>query len=134
MIKKNIANIILLLTVLCSFNSCEVDITLNDSNNPDNLFGRIWEDRFIDDNDSDCIQTFEFYRDGRGLECMDCQGYGSTSYNEYPFYWEWDNVHPYSLFIDYLNNEHSYFGDLWMSPDRLDGILNDEPLTFHARY
>lgn len=135
MIKRNIANLILLLTVLCCFSSCEVDITLDNSNNPDNLFGPIWEDRFIDDTGADCIQTFEFYRDGRGVECMDCQGYGgSVSYNKYPFHWEWDNEHPYSLFLDYPNNDFSYFGNLRIGRDRLEGILNDEPLTFRAVY
>lgn len=136
MLKKNILSLLFLITLVCSFSSCEEIDPWDDHNqsNPNYLFDRAWEDEFINKFDEDCVQTLEFYRNGRGMEYMEYYSHGKTTYEERPFTWKWDHEYPYSLFIDYVDGDFSYFGKLRITPNRLDGYWNDEPVSFDAVY
>lgn len=133
--KKNILSLIFLLTILCGFNSCQDKPLDPIEEDPEYILcnGTGWFRQYRDYDGFDCDQKFVFYFDGGGKETVvryldDFMG--STEKFTYTFRWSWDEEYPYSIFIDYSDGTYSYFGDMYISPYELSGVLNDHDVTF----
>lgn len=132
--KKNIFNLILLLTILCGFNSC-VDKPLDPIDNPEDVLcnGSGWIDSYTDVDGFFCEQRLVFFYDGRGEETI------IRHFSNFPgdfeelrssFRWDWDDDNYSSIYMEYGNGDYIIFDDLSIHYDRLSGYFGDDYVTF----
>lgn len=131
---KNILSLILLLTILCGFNSCEVR-PLDQGYDPEYYLcnGRGWLDSYIDKNNYPCDQRLVFYADGGGKETI--IRYFSNFPGDYEestssFRWYWDDEYRESIFIEFNNGDYYLFDRIEIYADELSGYLDGEYVTF----
>lgn len=131
---KNILSLILLLTILCGFNSCE-DKPLDEVYEPEYYLcnGSGWIDTYRDINGYICDQILVFLPDGRGRETI------IRYFSDFPgdleeinsnFRWYWDDDYYESIFIEFPNSDYYLFDDLFVGPDRLSVLLDGERVNF----
>lgn len=130
---KNILSLILLLTILCGFNSCEVR-PLDQGYDPEYYLcnGRGWIDSYVDRNGYVCDQWLEFYSDGRGRETI--VRYFSDFPGDYEeltssFYWNWDDDYYESIYLDFSDYRY-LFDQLYISSRELSGYLDGAEVYF----
>lgn len=129
MIKKNILSFLLLFTALCTFNSCEVDE--DDYYFEDNLYGNIWSEWYTNNNKEDVYHEINFNPGGTGTSYYEYyKGKLLIGKEESRFTWHWDDYYPNSIFIDYLDGDYVYFGNIFIKNDQLFGVWNDKQLVF----
>lgn len=132
--KKNIFNLILLLTILCGFNSC-VDKPLDPIDNPEYILcnNAGWWDDYHDVDGYYCEQRLIFHNDGRGEESI-IRHYSDIpgDFKEfiYDFYWEWDDDYYGSIYMEYTNGNYVIFDNLRIYFDELSGYLGDDYVIF----
>lgn len=131
---KNILSLIVMLTILCGFNSC-IDKPIDTAYDPEYYLcnGRGWIDTYFDDFGYECDQRLVFYADGRGRETI--VRYFSNYPGDYEestsnFRWYWDDVYLESLYIEFPNGDYYLFDDLYISPYELSGLLDGYEVTF----
>lgn len=131
---KKIFSLIMLLTILCGFNSCE-DKPFDETDNPDYYLcnGSGWIDTYIDINGYVCDQILVFRADGRGRETIiryfsDFPGdFEEISSN---FRWYWDDNFYDSLSIEFPNGDYYLFDDLYVGSYNLSVLLDGERVNF----
>lgn len=136
MIKNNILNFLLLLSLFCGLSSCN-DSPFDETDDPETILcNSDWVLRYTDYEGGLCLREFYFNLNGTGEEREVYWEYifGQAVPKEYrySFRWEWDEEYPYSIFIDYANGDYSYFGDLEITNRYLKGTLNDDDIIFTA--
>lgn len=132
--QTNILSLILLLTILCGFNSC-VDKPLDPIDNPEYILcnGSGWWDEYEDVDGYYCEQRLIFHSDGRGQESIirNFSDYpGDFKESKYSFYWEWNDDYYGSIYMEYDNGDYIYFDDLHIYYDKLSGYLGDDYVSF----
>lgn len=132
--QTNIFSLILLLTILCGFNSC-VDKPLGHIDDPEYILcnGAGWWDEYEDVNGYYCEQRLIFHSNGRGEERIIryFSDYpGDFKEFKYTFYWEWDDDYYGSIYMEYDDGSDIYFDDLRIYYDKLSGYLGDDYVSF----
>lgn len=133
--KKSILSLILLLTVLCGFNSCQDKPFDPIDDDPEYLLCNAtgWYDEYIDSSGYPCTQHITFYSNGDGKETIvryfsDFPGDFEELRNS--FYWEWDDDYYGSIYMEYPNGDYLFFDQLVISPYELSGLLDGEKVVF----
>ena len=132
MIKKNILSLLLVLTALFTFNSCEVE---HDEfyEFEQLLYSNDWREEYDNDNGERVYHEVYFNSNGTGNSHYEYfRGNISTGNENRPFTWEWDQDYPYSIYIDYLDGKYSYFGDMHINGYKLFGVWDDTDVVFKA--
>lgn len=116
---KKYASILMMLTVLVGFTSCE-----DDENLEDRMFGRVWigDVGLSADNGELLYSEFRFDPDGFGEEY---QYYfrDRAYYDSFRFKWNWEDRYSNNLILDYGRNGVSYMDDVDIRQGRMTGIF-----------
>lgn len=131
---KNILSLILLLTIICGFNSC-VDKPFDSTYNPEYYLcnGSGWFDRYTDRNGFICDQILVFNNNGKGKETI------IRYFSDFPgdfeelnssFQWNWDDEDYSSISIDFPNGDYYLLDQLYISSYELSCLLDGEKVVF----
>lgn len=136
MAKKLLFSLIMGITIICGFSSCEDDpyydetIIIQEQLTYD-LCYYIWSDWYIVDG-LDCEQQLTFDPDGKGL---DIRKYhyptGRVEVEEIPFLWHWDSYYTDVLYMDY-HDGRSVMESIRIDGRRLDCMLDGEWIKYKA--
>lgn len=132
MIKKNILSLLFLFTALVTFNSCEVE---DDDfyEFEQYLYTNTWWEEYRNDKGERVYHEIFFNSNHTGTSYYEVfRGNILSEKMEKPFRWEWDQDYPYSMYIDYISGDYSYFGDIHISGNKLFGVWDDIDIVFKA--
>lgn len=131
---KNILSLILLLTILCGFNSCE-DKPFDGIDDLEYILcnGSGWFEEYTDIDGYLCHQQLFFNPDGSGKEVITrFFDYSMQRYERISdtFLWSWNDDYGESIYMRYPNGDYIIFDDLRIFPDELSGYLGEDLVHF----
>ena len=121
MIKKNILSLLLLLTTLCTFNSCEENPYYDDYTLEEALCGYVWTEWYVNDDNMKTYHEVKFNLNGTGTEYFEVFSGGTISGTSNDlFTWDWDTEHRNSVVIEYARTgDYFYVDDIRIRGDEM---------------
>lgn len=138
MIKRTLFGIILLITTICSFSSCDEDPYIDPYQTAmDNLCIPVWLDEYVTNDGRDCEQELVFNYNFTGYEYLTYYyPSGATQEERIPFTWEWDGRYTDALYINYPDRDGIWLEDIRFGYNTMTCFYDDlaDPVTFKAGY
>lgn len=132
MVKKNLLRLFFLISILISFNSCEVkDFEEDDLDLEELLCNYKWKESLFSDEDGYYYHQIVFSSDGTGNESFIFEDpYIKDKSYDFDWYWCEDEAHAIDI-IYYLDDKEGFFTNIWIDDDWiLTGKLNGSKVTF----
>lgn len=126
--------IALMALMMVSLTSCEIEIdSFYDDDNiggayynrSAELCSRTWVSFYRDMDGNYCRQELDYYLDRTGIDYLRVEYRdGSVEHFEYKFRWNWENNAQTSIRMVYGPKDVSYFDDVYIGGNRLNGYLD----------
>ena len=91
-----------------------------------------WRADYVDFDDANISQQFNFNTDGSGSEILVRSTLGQTDSKEYPFNWHWTSENHVFICIEYSGNDIMYMDQLIIMDDVMTCFVGSDKYTFYG--